>query len=267
MPDPAAQRMPERGSAQELIMDDVQPLVLIVDDDESVRRSLRWLLVSAGYAVATFESGTDMLEQGGADEAACVLLDVCMPDMTGIEVKEALARAGRDLVTVFITGRDDVATGVEAMKSGAEDFLLKPFEEQAVLDAVRRAITRDHTVDTERRQAAEIGHHYATLTPREHEVCERVVAGRLNKQIAAELGMCEQTVKVHRCRVMRKMGAGSLADLVRSVDLFHRLNGRPHASALTPLTVKRLEPHRSARPTYSAFPEAGGRLAHATRAD
>jgi FixJ family two-component response regulator len=248
-------------------MDDVQPLVLIVDDDESVRRSLRWSLVSAGYAVATYESGTEMLEEGRASEAACVLLDVCMPDMTGMEVKEALARAGRDLVTVFITGRDDVATGVQAMKCGAEDFLLKPFEDQAVLDAVSRAITRDHTVDQERRQAAEIGRHYDTLTPREHEVCDRVVAGRLNKQIAAELGMCEQTVKVHRCRVMRKMGAGSLADLVRSVDLFHRLNDRLHEGALTPLAVKRLEPHRSARPTYSAFPEAGGRLAHAARAD
>ena len=244
-------------------MDDVQPLVLIVDDDESVRRSLRWLLASAGYAVATFESGTEMLEQGGTRGAACLLLDVCMPDMTGLEVKEALARGGHDLVTVFITGRDDVATGVEAMKCGAEDFLLKPFEEQAVLDAVRRAITRDHTVAQERRRAAEIGRHYDTLTPREHEVCDRVVAGRLNKQIAAELGMCEQTVKVHRCRVMRKMGAGSLADLVRSVDLFHRLNDRPHQSALTPLAVKRFEPHRATRPTYSAFPEAGGRLARA----
>jgi FixJ family two-component response regulator len=225
------------------------------------------LLASAGYAVATFESGTEMLEKGGTGEAACLLLDVCMPDMTGLEVKEALARDGRDLVTVFITGRDDVATGVQAMKCGAEDFLLKPFEEQAVLDAVRRAITRDHAAHQERRQAAAIGHHYDTLTPREHEVCDRVVAGRLNKQIAAELGMCEQTVKVHRCRVMRKMGAGSLADLVRSVDLFHRLNDRPHQSALTPLAVKRLEPHRSARPTYTAFPEAGGQLARATRAD
>jgi len=248
-------------------MDDVQPLVLIVDDDESVRRSLRWLLAAAGYAVATFESGTEMLEQGSAAEAACLLLDVCMPDMTGLEVKEALARDGHDLVTVFITGRDDVATGVQAMKCGAEDFLLKPFEEQAVLDAVKRAISRDHTVGQERRQAAEIGHHYDTLTPREHEVCDRVVAGRLNKQIAAELGMCEQTVKVHRCRVMRKMGAGSLADLVRSVDLFHRLNDRPHMSVLTPQAVRRPDPHRSARPTYSAFPEAGGRLARATRAD
>ena len=248
-------------------MDDVQPLVLIVDDDESVRRSLLVARVGGlrGSDVRVWDR--DALSRGSPTEAACLLLDVCMPDMTGLEVKEALARGGRDLVTVFITGRDDVATGVEAMKSGAEDFLLKPFEEQAVLDAVRRAITRDHTVDQERRQAAAIGHHYDTLTPREHEVCDRVVAGRLNKQIAAELGMCEQTVKVHQCRVMRKMGAGSLADLVRSVDLFHRLNDRPHESALTPLAVKRLEPHRSARPTYSAFPEAGGRHAHATRAD
>jgi len=241
-------------------MDDVQSHVLIVDDDESVRRSLRWLLVSAGYSVSAFASATDLLEHEDTGKAACLLLDVCMPDMTGLELKAALARAGRDVVTVFITGRDDVATGVEAMKTGAEDFLLKPFEEQDVLDAVKRAITRDHAIGQERRQAAEIGHHYETLTPREHEVCERVVAGRLNKQIAAELGMCEQTVKVHRCRVMRKMGAGSLADLVRSVDLFHRLNDQPRLSALTPVAVRHLEPRRSARPIYSAFPEASGRL-------
>ena len=113
------------------------------------------------------------------------------------------------------------------MKTGAEDFLLKPFEPQAVLDAVQRAAARHRTRLQERRQRADIGGRYETLTPREHEVCERVVAGRLNKQIAAELGMCEQTVKVHRSRVMRKMHADSLADLVRAVDLFHRLSAPP----------------------------------------
>jgi FixJ family two-component response regulator len=208
-------------------MNDVQPLVLVVDDDESVRRSLRWLLLSAGYQVATFDSGTDFLEHGTSSQAACLLLDVRMPDMTGLEVKESLARSGRDIVTVFITGNDDVATGVQAMKNGAEDFLLKPFEEATVLDAVRRAIKRERVSDTQRRQVADIKALYDTLTPREHEVCHRVVAGRLNKQIAAELGMCEQTVKVHRSRVMRKMQAGSLADLVRAVDLFHRVSDRP----------------------------------------
>jgi FixJ family two-component response regulator len=131
---------------------------------------------------------------------------------------------------VFITGNDDVATGVQAMKSGAEDFLLKPFEEETVLDAVRRAVDRERVSDTERRQLAGIRTLYNALTPREHEVCHRVVAGRLNKQIAAELGMCEQTVKVHRSRVMRKMQAGSLADLVRAMDVFYEAGGRPTRS-------------------------------------
>lgn len=201
---------------------DVQPLVTIVDDDESVRRALRWLLLSAGYAVSTYGSGADVLELGAAETPACLLLDVRLPDMTGFDLRDALSRCGRDSATVFITGHDDVATGVWAMKSGAEDFLLKPFDDETVLDAVRRAIRREQAERVERRHAAEIGERYDSLTPREHEVCERVVAGRLNKQIAAELGMCEQTVKVHRSRVMRKMRAGSLAELVREVDSLHR---------------------------------------------
>lgn len=207
-------------------MDDVQPLVVVVDDDESVRRALRWSLTSAGYSVATFSSGAEMLEHR-PDQPACLLIDVRMPDMTGLEVKEALMKTGTDMVTIFITGHDDVAISVQAMKTGAEDFLLKPFEEEEVLDAVRRAVARQSARSQERTQVADIGGRYETLTPREHEVCDRVVAGRLNKQIAAELGMCEQTVKVHRSRVMRKMHADSLADLVRTVDLFHRLSSRP----------------------------------------
>jgi FixJ family two-component response regulator len=247
-------------------MDDAQPLVLVVDDDESVRRSLRWLLTSAGYAVSTFGSGTDMLEHRTTDHAACLLLDVRMPDMTGLEVKEALTRSGRDVVTVFITGHDDdVATSVQAMKDGAEDFLLKPFEGDAVLDAVQRAITRERVTCQERRQVAETTERYETLTPREHEVCDRVVSGRLNKQIAAELGMCEQTVKVHRSRVMRKMRAGSLADLVRSVDLLHRTNHHM-AQSDKPVPVFTVVEHGPvAAPAYTAFPFETARMA--ARAD
>jgi len=246
-------------------MDDVQPLVLVVDDDESVRRSLRWLLTSAGYAVSTFGSGTDILEHHAAERPACLLLDVRMPDMTGLEVKEELTRTGRDMATVFITGHDDVATSVQAMKGGAEDFLLKPFEETAVLDAVQRAVTRERATCRERDQVAEIGDRYETLTPREHEVCDRVVAGRLNKQIAAELGMCEQTVKVHRSRVMRKMRAGSLADLVRAVDLFHRVNDRATRSDM-PVTVPTVvDSRRNAAPAYPPFSRESARVA--VRAD
>jgi FixJ family two-component response regulator len=205
-------------------MDDVQPLVVVIDDDESVRRSLRWLLLSAGYAVSAYASGAEALAHVTDETPACLLLDVRMPEMTGFEVRDMFSRKGRGPATVFITGHDDVAAGVQAIKNGAEDFLLKPFDDVEVLDAVRRAISRDQAARAERRQAAEIADRYDTLTPREHEVCERVVAGRLNKQIAAELGMCEQTVKVHRSRVMRKMRADSLADLVRAVDLFHRVS-------------------------------------------
>jgi len=234
-------------------MDDAQPLVLVCDDDESVRRSLRWLLTSAGYAVSTFGSGTDMLEHRTSDHPACLLLDVRMPDMTGLEVKEALSRSGRDVVTVFITGHDDVATSVQAMKEGAEDFLLKPFEGDEVLEAVQRAIIRERVTWQARRQVAEITERYQTLTPREHEVCDRVVAGRLNKQIAAELGMCEQTVKVHRSRVMRKMRAGSLADLVRSVDLLHRASDHaPRSDRPVPMPAV-AEPRSVPAPAYAMF--------------
>jgi FixJ family two-component response regulator len=204
------------------VLDDVQPLVLVVDDDQSVRRSLHALLTSVGYQVATYESGTDVLEHASSEATACLVLDVRMPDMTGLEVREVLRRQGRAVATVFITGIDDVQAGVSAMKGGAEDFLLKPFEDVEVLDAVQRAIAREHADRLERRQVEEISERYEALTPREHEVCDRVVDGRLNKQIAAELGTCEQTVKVHRCRVMKKMNADSLADLVRAVDLFRR---------------------------------------------
>ena len=242
-------------------MAETPPLVLVVDDDESVRRALRWLLVSAGYAVATFSSGADMLLHRPAEQPACLLLDVRMPDMTGLEVNEELARMGRDMVTIFITGHDDVAIGVQAMKTGAEDFLLKPFDEQTVLDAVKRAIARNRERFQERRQMADIARHYDTLTPREHEVCARVVAGRLNKQIAAELGMCEQTVKVHRSRVMRKMHAESLADLVRAVDLFDRLNGSATTWTSPPVRRTIIEAPLHASPAHTAFSHHGARLA------
>ena len=233
-------------------MDDTQPLVVVVDDDESVRRALRWLLISAGYSVAAYSSGSEMLEHK-PDQPACLLIDVRMPDMTGLEVKEELMKMGRDMVTIFITGHDDVAIGVQAMKTGAEDFLLKPFEEEAVLDAVRRAVARQRARSQERTQVEDIGERYETLTPREHEVCDRVVAGRLNKQIAAELGMCEQTVKVHRSRVMRKMHADSLADLVRAVDLFHRLSSHPTRHDVPVALPTIVDTVGHAAPVYTPF--------------
>jgi FixJ family two-component response regulator len=201
-----------------------------------------------------------MLQHRPAEQPACVLLDVNMPDMTGLELNALLARTSREVVTVFITGHDDVSIGVQAMKTGAEDFLLKPFEEYEVLDAVQRAITRHQVRFQERRQVADIGKLYETLTSREREVCERVVLGKLNKQIAAELGMCEQTVKVHRSRLMRKMHADSLADLVRAVDLFHRLSRRrPSTDTQVPLPTVADRPHATA-PAFTVFSQFGARL-------
>ena len=205
-------------------MRDLRPLVLVVDDDESIRNSLDWLLTSSGYDVATFASGGEILAQTSTTSAHCLLIDVCLPDMTGLRVRQECSLRGLDVATVFITAYDDVDVGVQAMKGGAEDFLLKPFDDAAVLDAVRRAIARELLSRRERHEATEIAERYQAMTPRQQEVCERVVAGRLNKQIAAELGMCEQTVKVHRSRVMHKMRVASVADLVRTVDRYHRLN-------------------------------------------
>jgi FixJ family two-component response regulator len=187
------------------------PLVFVVDDDASVRKSLARVMASAGYAVQTFPSARDFMACDVPAGPCCAVLDVRMPGLSGLELQETLVRAARRMPIVFVTGHGDIAMSVKAMKAGAVDFLTKPFDADALLRAVQVAIAKDV------RDADVLGR-VETLTPRETEVLALVVSGLLNKQIAGELGIGEKTVKVHRARVMEKMRAGSVAELVRLAD-------------------------------------------------
>lgn len=193
----------------------VAPLVFVVDDDASVRKSLVRLIKAAGYEAEAFGSVGDFLARRPYDGPCCLVLDVRMPGRTGLDLQEALRAAGQWLSIVFITGYRDVRVSVKAMKGGAVDFLTKPVDEGTLLGAIEQAVAR--TLADRRRQArqTEIQRRIATLTPREAAVFALVVTGMLNKQIGSELGIGEKTVKVHRARVMEKMQAGSLAELVR----------------------------------------------------
>ena len=193
-------------------------LVFIVDDDPSVRKSLARLLRGAGYEVEAFASAREFLARPHHDAPCCLVLDVRMPGLTGLQLQEALATAGHLLSTVFITGYSEVSASVKAMKGGAVDFLTKPVDKRALLDAVERAMTKAGQARREEARISEIRDRIKTLTPREAEVFALVVTGMLNKQIAFDLGVSEQMVKVHRGRVMEKMRAGSLAELVRLAD-------------------------------------------------
>jgi FixJ family two-component response regulator len=190
-------------------------LVFVVDDDHSMRVAVERLLRSSGLEVESFSSARTFLEREPADVACCLVLDVRMPELTGLDLQQALRQSDAGIPIVFITGHGDVPTSVRAMKSGAEDFLQKPFKDQELLDAVHRALERDRGARAERTELAELGERLDSLTPREREVFELVVKGLLNKQIAFELGAAEKTIKVHRGRVMKKMQADSLAHLVR----------------------------------------------------
>lgn len=190
-------------------------LVFVVEDDPSMRRSIERLLRSAGHEVESFGSASEFLEHEPDDAACCLVLDVQMPDLTGLELQQALQQSGMTLPIVFITGFGDVPTSVRAIKSGAEDFLEKPFKDSDLLDAVHRALERARRTQDAQRERVELGERLASLTPRERQVLELVVEGLLNKQIASRLQIAEKTVKVHRGRVMRKMQADSLAHLVR----------------------------------------------------
>ena len=191
------------------------PLVFVVDDDAPVRRSLARLVKAAGYEVELFKSVRDFLARPPCDGPCCLVLDVRMPSLTGLDLQEMLGTTGQRLSIVFITGHADVRASVRAMKGGAVDFLLKPLNEGTLLAAIRQAVAR--TIEERREQArvTEVRSRLTTLTPREAEVFALVVTGMLNKQIGHELGIAEKTVKVHRARVMDKMRASSLAELVR----------------------------------------------------
>lgn len=189
--------------------------VFIVDDDASVRKALTRLLQMAGLPACAYPSPETFLEQHDAATPGCVVLDIAMPGLGGLDVQRALSASGCERPIVFLTGRGDIPTSVRAMKAGAVDFLTKPVNDQDLLAAVRAAIEIDRLTRQSEAERQAIRRRLACLTPREREVLERVVAGRLNKQIAADLGTVEKTIKVHRARVMEKMEARSLADLVR----------------------------------------------------
>jgi FixJ family two-component response regulator len=200
-----------------------QSTVFVVDDDLSVCKSLSRLLRSSGYAVATFSSASDFLASGRQGESAsCLVLDVSMPGFSGMELQERLRRLHSTLPIVFITGHGDIPMSVRAMKGGAVDFLPKPFEDVQLLDAVAKAIARGIRDRRERIELESIQQRFERLTPRERQVMELVVAGMLNKQAADELGTVEKTIKVHRARVMEKMGVHCLADLVRLSERLQR---------------------------------------------
>lgn len=189
--------------------------VFVIDDDPSVRRALERQLRTAGFRVETFESAQDYVERAPQAAIACIVTDVRMPGMSGLDLQDSLAQAGRALPMVFISGHGDIPTTVRAMKGGAVNFLPKPFAEREILAAVAEALERSRAIERERREIGSVRARYEALTAREREVLALVAAGLLNKVIADRLGVAETTIKVHRGRVMEKMGAASLADLVR----------------------------------------------------
>jgi FixJ family two-component response regulator len=192
--------------------------VFVVDDDASIRGALNNLIASVGLDVQVFASPQDFLQSKRPDAPACLVLDVRMPGMSGLAFQQELAKIGIDLPIIFITGHADVPTTVRAMKAGAVEFLTKPFHDQELLDAIHSAIERDRARRKEAVIVDELRARYARLTEREREVMSHVVAGRANKQIAADLDLSEVTVKVHRGQVKRKMRARSLPELVRMAD-------------------------------------------------
>ena len=199
-------------------------VVFVVDDDASSRISLTNLLRSVGLTVQAFSSAPEFLEAQRPEVPSCLVLDVRLPGVSGLDLQRRMAETSTQVPIIFVTGHGDIPMSVEAMKAGAVEFLTKPYRDQALLDAVHHALERDRRLRRERADADELRRRHGSLTERERKVMALVVSGLLNKQVAAELGTSEATVKIHRHRVMEKMGAASLADLVRMADRVAQLS-------------------------------------------
>jgi FixJ family two-component response regulator len=199
-------------------MSETDAVVFVVDDDAPMRESLKNLIRSVGLRVELFASAQEFLRSKRPDQPSCLVLDVRLPGLSGLDLQRRTGDAGIEIPIVFITGHGDIPMSVRAMKAGAVEFLTKPFRDQDLLDAIQQALERDGKARDQRAALEELRSRFASLTSREREVMKRVVAGLLNKQIGAELGTSETTVKVHRHQVMEKMGAGSVPELVRMAD-------------------------------------------------
>ncbi|MGY4350218.1 FixJ family two-component response regulator [Bradyrhizobium sp. GM7.3] len=204
-----------------------EPLVLIVEDDELIREALSNLFASIGLQVEMFGSATEMLQSTLPDVASCLVLDIRLPGMSGLDFQGELAKANIHIPVIFMTGHGDIPMSVRAMKGGAVDFLTKPFRDQDMLDAVTVAVERDRKRREADRIVANLQTHFQTLTPREREILAFVSSGLMNKQIAAELGLAEITVKIHRGHIMKKMDAKSLADLLRKAETLGVRRAKP----------------------------------------
>jgi FixJ family two-component response regulator len=195
-----------------------QPTVFLVDDDPSVLRAVSRLLAAEGFHVSSFSSSQQFLDQHDPNAHACVVLDVAMPGLSGLDLQQALAHRGSGLPIIFLTACGNIPMGVDAIKEGAADFLTKPVDQDTLIAAIRTALSKNQVTRHAHAEVADIRRRLATLTPREYEVFQHVVSGRLNKQTAAELGTVEKTIKVHRGRVMEKMQVQSVAELARLAE-------------------------------------------------